>query len=506
MWELVGQSALLLATTLFVFWPAQALALAFLPLPLLIWTALRFGPFVSAVQIFLLGVLTTWLTARGGGPFAVGARSAVIDDMLAGAQVQVFLVAAALMTFTSALAAAQRSDLLRRLTAEEELTAKTLEATSATIMVTDREGVLLRINPSLSQVTGFQEADLLGRPIWEGGLIPPERVVLVRDMFASPDGSNVPSTREADLMTVHGERRRVVWNNTIVRDEDGAVTHVVFTGTDVTRERTTSGMLRHLLEAPMDTTLVGLDPTGRITVFNRGAEQMLGHSTGEMLGRPIEDVVVTGQPRTYLRRDPGRLTGRRWGGAMDEMVDLAETGDWTWRDAAGRDLTVSTTISVVTDVMGETVGYLCVGRDVTETRRTQEMLVEALEKERHGMERLRRLDAAKNDFVSTVSHELRTPTTSIVGYTEMLLDGAAGEPTGDQVPMLEAIARNGRRLIAVASDLLTLSELESDDARRLGARPGRARRHRGPRRGGDPAAARPARTSTSPSRWPTRSS
>ena len=118
---------------------------------------------------------------------------------------------------------------------------------------------------------------------------------------------------------------------------------------------------------------------------------------------------------------------------------------------------------MVIDAVGATLGYLCVGRDVTDQRRSQELLVEALEKERHGMDRLRRLDAAKNDFVSTVSHELRTPTTSIVGYTEMLRDGSAGEPTAEQVPMLEAIARNGDRLIAVASDLLTLSELESGD-------------------------------------------
>ena len=76
------------------------------------------------------------------------------------------------------------------------------------------------------------------------------------------------------------------------------------------------------------------------------------------------------------------------------------------------------------------------------------MLVAALDKERTAVERLRQLDEAKNEFVSTVSHELRTPVTSIVGYTEMLADGSVVEPDPAQVPLLETIARNGQRLIA----------------------------------------------------------
>ena len=460
--ELVAQSSLLLATLIVVFAPEQALALAFLPLPLLIWAALRLGPFVVAVELFVIGVLTTWFTSRGGGPFAIGARSERIDELLAGTQVQVFLVAAAVMGITSALAAAQRSSLLRGLTTERELATSMLEATAAIIMVVDRDGRVLRVNPATSRVTGFASVDLIGEPIWECGLIPPERVDLVRQMFESVDGTSVPGSREADILTVTGGRRRVVWNNSVLCDELGNVVHLVFTGTDVTRERTTSGMLHHLLEAPMATVLVGLDSRGRVTVFNRGAEEMLGLSTAEVLGRPIEDVVVSGQPHAYLRGDPGRTAGADPRVVATDLVDLAVTSDWTWRASSGRELTVSTTISVVSDVVGETVGYLCVGRDVTEQRQTQEMLVAALEKERHGMDRLRRLDAAKNEFVSTVSHELRTPTTSIVGYVEMLRDGSAGDPTPEQVPMLEAIARNGERLIAVAGDLLTLAGLESE--------------------------------------------
>ena len=42
------------------------------------------------------------------------------------------------------------------------------------------------------------------------------------------------------------------------------------------------------------------------------------------------------------------------------------------------------------------------------------------------MERLREVDQLKDTFVSSVSHELRTPITSIMGYLELLEDGASG--------------------------------------------------------------------------------
>src|SRR6478735_4868526 len=58
--ELVLQSLLLTGFTLAVFWPEQQLALAFLPLPLLVWAGLRFGTSVVSGQLLALGILTTF--------------------------------------------------------------------------------------------------------------------------------------------------------------------------------------------------------------------------------------------------------------------------------------------------------------------------------------------------------------------------------------------------------------------------------------------------------------
>ncbi len=136
--------------------------------------------------------------------------------------------------------------------------------------------------------------------------------------------------------------------------------------------------------------------------------------------------------------------------------------DWLWMARDGSRRIVSMTLSATEASVTTQVGFLCVGRDVTEQRQGQDMLVQALEKERTAVERLRALDEAKNEFVSTVSHELRTPVTSIVGYTEMLQDGTVVEPLEDQLPLFATIARNGQRLIVLCNDLLTLAGLDSE--------------------------------------------
>ncbi|WP_433361728.1 ATP-binding protein [Actinoplanes sp. CA-142083] len=81
---------------------------------------------------------------------------------------------------------------------------------------------------------------------------------------------------------------------------------------------------------------------------------------------------------------------------------------------------------------------------------------------------LRVLDEQKDVFVSTVTHELRTPLTSILGYTEMLTDGADGDLSPAQRRGLSAILRNAHRLQATVSDLLLLDRTNES----IGGEPG----------------------------------
>jgi two-component system, OmpR family, phosphate regulon sensor histidine kinase PhoR len=78
----------------------------------------------------------------------------------------------------------------------------------------------------------------------------------------------------------------------------------------------------------------------------------------------------------------------------------------------------------------------------------------------HEVTDLERLERVRKDFVANVSHELRTPLTAIRGYAETLLDGALEDPENNR-KFLQIIQAHAIRLNNIASDLLTLSELES---------------------------------------------
>ena len=77
----------------------------------------------------------------------------------------------------------------------------------------------------------------------------------------------------------------------------------------------------------------------------------------------------------------------------------------------------------------------------------------------HDVTELERLERVRKDFVANVSHELRTPLTAIHGYAETLLAGGL-EDAENKRKFVEVILAQAGRLTNIASDLLTLSELE----------------------------------------------
>jgi two-component system phosphate regulon sensor histidine kinase PhoR len=82
----------------------------------------------------------------------------------------------------------------------------------------------------------------------------------------------------------------------------------------------------------------------------------------------------------------------------------------------------------------------------------------------HDITRLKQLENIRKEFVANVSHELRTPLSIIKGYVETLLDEQTPDAATSQ-QFLDTIQRHTHRLEALIDDLLSISELESQQAR-----------------------------------------
>ena len=67
----------------------------------------------------------------------------------------------------------------------------------------------------------------------------------------------------------------------------------------------------------------------------------------------------------------------------------------------------------------------------------------------------------KSQFLANMSHELRTPLNAILGYTELMADGAYGEPSEKMTGVLKRLESNGRHLLGLINDVLDLSKIEA---------------------------------------------
>ncbi len=67
----------------------------------------------------------------------------------------------------------------------------------------------------------------------------------------------------------------------------------------------------------------------------------------------------------------------------------------------------------------------------------------------------------KSEFLANMSHELRTPLNSIIGFSQLLLEGGEGSLTAEQRQDLEIICANGEHLLELINDLLDITKIEA---------------------------------------------
>lgn len=179
------------------------------------------------------------------------------------------------------------------------------------------------------------------------------------------------------------------------------------------------------------------DLQGRILSVNPWAARVLGYQQEALIGLHVRDGLdpeYRDQFDDYLKEIRKNGFAR---GIMRVKTADGETRYWEYNNTL-RTQGVETPI-----VRG-------MAHDVTERR-------QALAREKEARLEAETANRLKDEFLSTLSHELRTPLTAIIGWADLLINGALD--SNQRPKALEIIARNARFQAQLIEDLLEVSRI-----------------------------------------------
>ena len=210
---------------------------------------------------------------------------------------------------------------------------------------------------------------------------------------------------------------------------------------------------RSLIDNLVGYAIFMIDLAGNVASWNHGAEQILGYSEADIVGKPASLLFPADD------RSAGTLTQEMRTAALNGRA--ANTG---WRIAkGGRPVFIEGLMVAIRAEDGSLVGFAKFMRDVTEQHRYETERENLLESERTARTAAERANLMKDEFLATLSHELRTPMSSVLGWTQILLK--KGDQNGEVASALAVIERNARAQFQIIEDLLDMSSIISGKVR-----------------------------------------
>jgi PAS domain S-box-containing protein len=197
------------------------------------------------------------------------------------------------------------------------------------------------------------------------------------------------------------------------------------------REVEASGRKLALFAERAPISVFEMDENSTILEMNPAAENMLGYSNLELIGRSALN--------TLFPADEATLTPAWWA----EFVSRRAPANRVRARCLRRDdLEVDCEFSItpLVNEAGDLVSIIAQCQDIT-----QQLEAERLKKE----------------FTATLSHELRTPLTSIIGSLQLVTSGVVGEAGSEIFELTTVAERNAQRLLDLINDLLDIDKIES---------------------------------------------
>ena len=311
------------------------------------------------------------------------------------------------------------------------------------IVVLDQDGGVYESNQRFAEMLGYSSEEILQLHVWDWEFQFTREQLL--DMLLSVDEAG------DNFETQHRRKDGTIY------DVEISTNGAVFAGQklifcvcrDISERKRVEDRLRESEEKSrvfMETAsdLMNItDKDGKITYVNDSMARTLGYSKEELIGMHITQLLS----KESLEKD----FKPNWGKFLTNGKISLEA---TFLTKEGKEIYCEMKAVAVYDGDGNYAGGRAVHRDITERKRMEQELVEDGRK-------LEQASQAKSEFLASMSHELRTPLNAVIGFSEIMLDGVAGEISDEQRDYLTDILESGEHLLKLINDVLDLSKVEA---------------------------------------------
>ena len=416
--------------------------LVIVPLPFLLWSAVRFGPGTLGLHLLVVVLVALLCTRAGRGPFAIGSVAQIIVAL------QGFFLFISIPLMLLAALVSQNAQAAVSLRRSQEQYRAVVEDQADLICRFLADGTYTFVNGPYCRHCQRSAEELLGQKRWQFPSAYPRSISEALLTAITPE--NPVASSEHQVSEAGGEVRWMEWTDRGFFDERGRVVEFQSVGHDITDRKRSEEVIRQSEEqvrhfvrhvpaavAMFDRDMRYLIYSPRwLTDYNLGDQDLVGRSHYEVLPetpahwkevhqRCLEGTVDVHDDDSFVRTD-GSTDWLRW-----EVRP--------WRNARN-----------------EIGGIIMFTEVITARKRAEEEHRQLLAQARV-TEALREADRRKDEFLAVLSHELRNPLAPITMAVEIM---RLREP-GDEaiVWARDIIARQTAQLTRLVDDLLDVSRI-----------------------------------------------